>query len=125
MEPTTLTATAIATLVITKAFEKMGEKLGDKALNESGKLLSLLKQKEPDTVRAIESAQQKSLDYGQAYLINKQIDAAVEKYPEIGEAVAAVANAAEPQLTTNFIENWQGINIKGGNNTISNNTLNF
>ena len=69
MEPTTLTATAIATLVITKAFEKMGEKLGDKALNEGGKLLSLLKQKEPNTAQAIESAQQEPIDYGQAYLI--------------------------------------------------------
>ncbi|BAY13964.1 hypothetical protein [Calothrix sp. NIES-2098] len=124
MEPVTLTAAAIATLVITKAFEKTGEILGEKALEEGGKLFSLLKDKAPNTAAAIELAQTQPLDYGQAYLIGQQVEEAAKKDDEIAEAVAALAKEAQPQLTQT-IENYQGINIKGGTNTISGNTFNF
>jgi NADH dehydrogenase/NADH:ubiquinone oxidoreductase subunit G len=124
MEPVTLTAAAIATLVITKAFEKTGEILGEKALEQGGKLLSLLKRKEPTTAKAIELAQTQPLDYGQAYLIGQQVEEAAKKDDEIAEAVAALAKEAQPQLTQT-IENYQGIIIKGGTNTISGNTFNF
>jgi hypothetical protein len=93
MEPVTLTAAAIATLVITKAFEKTGEILGEKALEQGGKLLSLLKRKEPTTAKAIEQAQTQPLDYGQAYLIGQQVEEAAKKDNEIAEAVAALAKA--------------------------------
>jgi hypothetical protein len=125
MEPVSLTASAIATLVITKAFEKTGEIIGEKAWNEGEKLLVLLKRKEPNTAKVIEQAKTQSLDYGQAYLIGQQVEEAAKKDPEIAQAVEAVANEAQPQLTNTIIENWQGINIKGGTNTISGNTLNF
>jgi hypothetical protein len=125
MEPVTLTAAAIATLVITKAFEKTGEIIGEKAWNEGEKLLVLLKRKEPNTAKVIEQAKTQSLDYGQAYLIGQQVEEAAKKDPEIAQAVEAVANEAQPQLTNTIIENWQGINIKGGTNTISGNTFNF
>jgi hypothetical protein len=125
MEPVSLTAAAIATLVITKAFEKTGEIIGEKAWNEGEKLLVLLKRKEPNTAKVIEQAKTQSLDYGQAYLIGQQVEEAAKKDPEIAQAVEAVANEAQPQLTNTIIENWQGINIKGGTNTISGNTLNF
>ncbi|WP_392479288.1 hypothetical protein [Nostoc sp. C110] len=125
MEPVSLTAAAIATLVITKAFEKTGEIIGEKAWNEGEKLLVLLKRKEPNTAKVIEQAKTQSLDYGQAYLIGQQVEEAAKKDPEIAQAVEAVANEAQPQLTNTIIENWQGINIKGGTNTISGNTFNF
>jgi hypothetical protein len=125
MEPVSLTASAIATLVITKAFEKTGQIIGEKAWNEGEKLLVLLKRKEPNTAKVIEQAKTQSLDYGQAYLIGQQVEEAAKKDPEIAQAVEAVANEAQPQLTNTIIENWQGINIKGGTNTISGNTLNF
>ncbi|QLE40653.1 hypothetical protein FD723_09405 [Nostoc sp. C052] len=125
MEPVSLTAAAIATLVITKAFEKTGEIIGEKAWNEGEKLLVLLKRKEPSTAKVIEQSKTQPLDYGQAYLIGQQVEEAAKKDPEIAQAVEAVANEAQPQLTNTIIENWQGINIKGGTNTISGNTLNF
>ena len=125
MEPVSLTAAAIATLVIIKAFEKTGEIIGEKAWKEGEKLLVLLKRKEPSTAKVIEQAKAQPLDYGQAYLIGQQVEAAAKKDPEIAQVVEAVANEAQPQLTNTIIENWQGINIKGGTNTISGNTLNF
>ncbi|MEH1824148.1 MAG: hypothetical protein V7L22_02050 [Nostoc sp.] len=125
MEPVSLTAGAIATLVIIKAFEKTGEIIGEKAWNEGEKLLVLLKRKEPSTAKFIEQAKTQPLDYSQAYLIGQQVDEAAKKDPEIAQAVEAVANEAQPQLTNTIIENWQGINIKGGTNTISGNTFNF
>ncbi|MEH2198447.1 hypothetical protein [Nostoc sp.] len=125
MEPVSLTAAAIATLVIIKAFEKTGEIIGEKAWNEGEKLLILLKRKEPSTAKVIEQAKTQPLDYGQAYLIGQQVEKAAKKNPEIAQAVEAVANEAQSQMTNTIIENWQGINIKGGTNTISGNTLNF
>ncbi|NMF63236.1 hypothetical protein DP113_15840 [Brasilonema octagenarum UFV-E1] len=125
MEPATLTAAAIATLVITKSFEKTGEIIGEKAWNEGEKLLLLLKRKEPDTAKTIELAQKQPLDYGKASLIGQQVEKAAKKDSEIAQAVSAVANEAQPQLTKTIIENWQGINVKGGTNSISGNTFNF
>jgi hypothetical protein len=125
MDPASLTAAAIATLVITKAFEKTGEIIGEKAWEAGGNLLSLLKRKAPDTAKAIEMAQAQPLDYGQAYLLGEQVEAAAKQDAEIDQAVTDVANAAQPQLTKTIIENWRGINIKGGTNTISGNTFNF
>ncbi|MEH2261098.1 hypothetical protein [Nostoc sp.] len=125
MEPVSLTAAAIATLVITKAFEKTGEIISEKAWDEGEKLLVLLKRKEPSTAKAIEQAKTQPLDYSQAYLVGQQVEEAAKKDPEIAQAVEAVANEAQPQLTNTIIENWQGINIKGGTNTISGNTFNF
>jgi hypothetical protein len=125
MEPASLTAAAIATLVITKAFEKTGEIVGEKVWQEGEQLLSLLKRKEPSTASAIELTQALPLDYSRAYLIGQQVEEAAQKDPEIAEAVEAVAKEAQPKLTNTIIENWQGINIKGGTNTISGNTFNF
>ena len=124
MEPVSLTAAAIATLVITKAFEKTGEVLGEKAWDEGEKLLVLLKRKEPSTAKVIEQAKTQPLDYGQAYLIGQQVEEAAKKDDEIAQAVAALAKEAQPQLTQT-IENYKGIIIKGGTNTVSGNTFHF
>lgn len=140
MEPLSLTAGAIATLVLTKALEKTGEKLGEKAIEQGGKLMQLLKHKSPETASAIELvaqrpelAEQQPLDYGEAVLVEK-VETAAEVHPEIKAAIEDLAVKVEaatqksPQLAEvvkTVIENWQGINIKGGNNTINNPNLTF
>ena len=44
--------------------------------------------------------------------------------PELKATMEVLANAARPEVPMT-IENWKGINIKGGTNTVSGNTLNF
>lgn len=129
MEP--LTAGLIATLVLTKAFEKTGEKLGEKALEQSGKLMQMLKHKSPETASAIEVAtqspelaQQQPEDYGEAVLVEK-IESASNSDSEIAAAVQALAETVKAQTPATTIENWKGINIKGGNPTINNPNFNF
>jgi hypothetical protein len=129
MEPVTLTAAAIATLVITKAFEKTGEILGEKVLEQSGKLLSLLKRKEPSTAAAIEQAQAQPLDYGDAYLVG-QVEDAAKKDPEIAQAVEAVADAvkSQPGIIQNFtntVDKNYGGNVGNVANDNRNQTFNF
>jgi tetratricopeptide (TPR) repeat protein len=93
MEPAIFTAAAIATLVITKAFEKTGEKLGEKVLEESGKLLSKLKEKKPSVANAVELAQQQPFNYGEAVL--EEVEAAAQADPEINKALKDVEAAAK------------------------------
>lgn len=129
MEP--LTAGLIATLVLTKAFEKTGEKLGEKVLEQGGKLMQLLKHKSPDTASAIEVvaqtpelAQQQPEDYGEAVLVEK-IESAASSDAEIAGAVNALAEIVKSQTPATTIENWKGINIKGGSPIINNPEFNF
>jgi hypothetical protein len=130
--PTELRFALIATLILTKAFEKQGEKIGEKVFELGGKLLTLLKQKDLKTATAIEQvaqnprlAEQQPADFGEAKLI-EQVEQLAIGDPEVKaaiEAVAALAKKESPQAWA--IENWKGINIKGGENTISGNTFNF
>lgn len=132
MEPVALTAAAIATLVLTKAIEKSGEKLGEAVLEQGGKLLSLLKRKSPNTATAIEKvaenpelATQQPLDYGEAVLV-KKVEKAAGEDSEIETAVQAVVDAMKSQAQmTQVIENWQGINIKGGSPVINRPSFDF
>jgi hypothetical protein len=124
MEP--FTAGAIATLVLTKAIEKAGETLGEKVMEKSGKLMQLLKRKSPDTASAIEVAaqhpelvEQKPEDYGEAVLVEK-VESAAKSDSEIAQAVQGLADAVKAQTPATTIENWKGINIKGGSPTINN-----
>lgn len=129
MEPVSLTVGGIAALVVTKALEKGGEILGEKALEAGGKLLSLLKRKKPETAKAIESAQEQPLDYGQAVLIGQQIDEAAKQHPEIAEAVTEVANAVKVPptiiqnftntVTTNYGGNVGNVSIQNQNQTFN------
>lgn len=95
----------------------------------------MLEDRFPDTAGAIELAaqrpelaQQQPLDYGEAVLVEK-VEQAANADPEIKAAIEDLAATQEnPQVAAavkTVIENWQGINIKGGNNTINNPTLNF
>jgi hypothetical protein len=122
MEPVSLTAGAI---VITKAFEKTGEILGEKALEKGGELLVLLRRKKPDTANAIEEAQQKPLDYGQAYLeATTKVEEAAKEDPEIAQAVENVADAvkSQPAAVQNLSKLAEkiGMVIQGGTVNITN-----
>ncbi|PSB30757.1 hypothetical protein [Stenomitos frigidus] len=138
MEPiTTWSIATIATIIATKGLEKSGEKLGEGVMKLGSHLLSLLKQKAPETATAIEQAPTQ-LDEQQATALSQQVEQAAIAHPEVKlaaealaanpearqivEALAAMAKENQQGWT---IENWKGINIKGGENTISGNTLNF
>lgn len=128
-ESISLTASMIATLVITKAFEKTGEILGEKALEQGGKLLSLLKRKEPNRASAIELAQTQPLDYGQASLV-EQIEEAAKKDPEIAQAVEALADTVKSQPSviqnfTNTVDKNYGGNVGNVSIENQNQTFNF
>lgn len=125
------TAGTIATLVLTKAFEKVGETLGEKVMEKSGKLMQLLKRKSPDTASAIEAVaqhpelvEQQPEDYGEAVLVDK-VESVANSDSEIAAAVQALAYAVKTQVPATTIENWKGINIKGGSPTINNPNLTF
>ena len=132
MEPITAGAIALITLLLDKTLDKTGEKIVDKAFEQGGKLVKLLKAKSPETGTAIEKvaenpqlAKQQPEDYGEAVLVEK-VESAAKTDPEIRAEVEALAETvqSQPQLTQ-VIENWKGINIKGGSPTINNPTFNF
>jgi uncharacterized protein YjgD (DUF1641 family) len=126
-EPVTLTTAAIATLILTKAFEKTGEKVTEAVWKQGEKLLALLKRKAPETAGAIEKAaqnpqlaEQQPAEFG--VLVEQVEKAAID--PDVQAALEELARMAQAQNPV-VIENWKGINIKGGVNTVSGNTLNF
>lgn len=130
-DPVSLSAGAIAVLVATKAFEKTGEKLSESTWNLVSKFLGSLKRKDPSTATAIEKvAQQPKLadqqpeDYGEAVLVEK-VESAANSDSEIAAAVKALADAVKSQVPPTTIENWKGINIKGGSPTINNPNFTF
>jgi hypothetical protein len=132
MEPISLTAGAIATLVLTKGVEKIGEKLGETVMEKGGELMKLLQRKSPETASAIqvvaerpELAEQQPEDYGVAVLEAK-VEEAAKSDSEIAAAIQTLAEMVKSQpQASQVIENWKGINIKGGNPNISNNTFTF
>jgi hypothetical protein len=128
-EPVSMTAAAIATLILTKAFEKTGEKLTETVWKQGEKLLALLKRKAPETAGAIAAvaenpqlAEQRPAEFGVAVLVEKVEVAAND--PDVRAELEELARMAEAQNPV-VIENWKGINIKGGVNTVSGNTFNF
>ena len=128
-EPVTMTAAAIATLILTKAFEKTGEKVTEAVWKQGEKLLALLKHKAPGTAGAIATvaqnpqlAERQPANFGVAVLVEQLEKAAID--PEVRVELEQLATMAQAQNSV-VIENWKGINIKGGVNTVSGNTLNF
>ncbi|BCL35911.1 hypothetical protein [Nostoc sp. MS1] len=84
----TAVATAIANVLWTKAQEKIGENIGDVLWTAPSKLIELLRQK--DKAPSLTSNEPQPLDYGQAVL---ELKAAVDKDPEIAQAVVDVETA--------------------------------
>ena len=128
-DPVTLSAATIATLIATKAFEKTGEQLSEKVWGLVENFLTSLKRRDPHTATAIEKvaaqpalAEQEPGNYSPAVLTGKVEEAMID--PEVKATVEVLANTASPEVPMT-IENWKGINIKGGTNTVSGNTFNF
>jgi hypothetical protein len=135
MEPVTVVL-GLAAIIGTGALTKIGENITDKLIQYVKNYREFLKRKAPNskTVKALEAGG--SIDYGQAH---QELES-VAKDAEAIELVAAIQdelvanpklvewieqelNQKQSQLTT--IENWKGINIKGGINTVKDNTFNF
>ncbi len=118
------------TLILTKAFEKQGEKLGEAVWKKAESVMGLLMKKAPETAVAIEkvvqtpelAVQQPSL-YGHGEL-SQQIEELVVRDVEVRSALESLVQEASPQMPLT-IENWQGINIKGGVNTVQGITQTF
>lgn len=136
MEPLTILI-AIAGIVATGALSKVGENVTDEAVAKSKRLLSKIRAKSPKTAIAIERADQQPLDYGQAYLEIQAKSQSDEDFNNLLENMKSLVLAdlrllqmveqelnKSPQLAT-IIEDWKGINIKGGINTITGNTFQF
>jgi hypothetical protein len=137
MDPLTILI-AIAGIVATGALTKVGENVADSVSLKSNELLSRIKQDSPKTAVLIESSDQHPLDYGKAYLeiepiaknneditkLLKETKELVLSEPKVAEIVEQELNRANPQIST-VIENWKGINIKGGINTVTGNTFQF
>jgi hypothetical protein len=136
MEPVTLFL-SLAAIVGTGALTKVGENIADAATKPTQRFLDFLKRKAPEssTVQLLEAGE--SIDYGKAYLelepISQEPEAIalleavkiqVEANPELAAQVEAELNGNPAQIST-VIENWKGINIKGGTNVIKDNTFNF
>jgi hypothetical protein len=133
MEPVTLLL-GLAAIVGTGALTKVGENITDAATQ---RFFDFLKRKAPDsaTVKLLEAGE--SIDYGKAYLELKPISQEpeaialleavkleVEANPELAAKVEAELNGNSAQVST-VIENWKGINIKGGTNDFRNSTFTF
>ncbi|UKP01310.1 hypothetical protein [Nostoc sp. UHCC 0870] len=132
MEPLTAGAIAFLYLLMDKTLDKTGDAIINQAFEQGGKLLQLLKRKSPETGSAIERvaqhpelAQKQPDDYGEAVLVEKVKKEAYAD-PEIRAYVEALAQTVKSQPQINkVIENWKGINIKGGTNTFTDTTFNF
>ncbi|MHC5916252.1 MAG: hypothetical protein ACYTXE_35835 [Nostoc sp.] len=152
MEPLTAGAIALVTLLLNKTFEKTGEIIVAKAFEQGDKVLELFKHKSRDTADALEAAvknaalpQGQREDIGEAVLLEKiksaahadpeikaavealasDVDAAAQKSPQLTAVIQALEKAVISQSTSVINENWQGINFKNANPTISNNTFKF
>jgi hypothetical protein len=127
MEPISLTAGAIATLVVTKAFEKSGEVLGEKALEQSGKLVKLIKEKFPKTSEKLALVPENPEYLGEAVL---EVETAAKQDDEVKATVEAIANAVKSQpkynqMIKNIVKNNYGGNVGTTENDNRTQTFNF
>lgn len=137
MDPLTILI-AVAGIVATGALSKAGENIADNVLSKAKQLLSRIEDELPQIATAIKNAEKHPIDYGQAYL---EIEAVAKSDPEmqnllqemkeealnnqkVEQVVENELNRSSSKLET-VIEDWQGINIKGGINSITGNTFHF
>lgn len=127
MEPLSLTAGAIATLVVTKAFEKSGEVLGEKALEQSGKLVKLIKEKFPKASEKLALVPENPEYLGEAVL---EVETAAQQDDEVKATVEAIADAVKSQpkynqMIKNIVKNNYGGNVGTTENDNRTQTFNF
>lgn len=101
MEPLELTAIAIVIRVLTSIGTPIAQgalgKVGENLLEAGGNLWQQLQAKRPQLAAAIEGANEKPMDYGEAVL---ELQTAAKQDPEIREAVEQLATEAQadPEL---------------------------
>ncbi len=138
MEP--LTTGAIALLLF------LGEKLIDWGISKAyDTAFEELKTISPETAEKLALPPKERENIGEAVLVEmvedtaknqpklqkalevlgKEVEAKANNNTELATAFNQLAQKLKTQNPTIVNENWQGINIKGGNNTISNNTFSF
>ncbi|MBD2690842.1 hypothetical protein [Anabaena catenula] len=126
MEP--LTAGAIPTERFAIAFlALLGEKTLEKTVEISiGKafdyVLKLLKRKSPETAADIEAA---AADEEIKVALEDLAANAKTANPELEKAIQELIEIVKTQCQTTPVENWQGINTKGGTVNISSPQFNF
>ncbi len=138
MEP--LTTGAIALLLF------LGEKLIDWGISKAyDTAFEVLKTISPETAEKLALPPKERENIGEAVLVEMVEDTA-KNQPELQEALEVLGKEVEAKANNNtelatafnqfaqklktqnptiVNENWQGINIKGGTNTVSNNTFTF
>lgn len=129
-------ATAIAGVVATGSLSAVGEHITDNVLSKSKQLLSYIENKSPRVASHIENAEQEPIDYEQAC---REIEDIAKSDPEMKKLLQEmkelvdmnrkVAEMVKYELNNSnsgrktVIENWKGINNKGGINIITGNML--
>ncbi|WP_107670183.1 hypothetical protein [Cyanothece sp. BG0011] len=123
-------ATALLTLLAKQTYDatsktlvkKTSDKLADIALTQANKILQLLKNRFPDKLNKLETTVNNSSDVIDAEVIEEvanQDDEIKKEIEKLGEMIQENSEAKQ------VIENWKGINMKGGTNIVKNNTLNI
>ncbi len=108
-----------------KFVAKASDQVSSAILEQINNVFSKLKTKSPDNAAKLEEAVN-SDDVIDAEVIKNNIEEAANSDDEIKQELEKLSKMIQenPELKQ-VIENWKGINIKGGVNTIQNNTLNF
>ncbi len=128
---------ATAGIVVTGSLSRVGANITDGVISKYKELLSRIRNKQPSIAIILEDTAE-SVDYAQVVPavealaksdleIRRLLQEMTERVFNDRTVLAEVEhelNKANVQLS-GVIENWKGINIKGGNNTIRDNTFQF
>ena len=138
MEP--LTTGAIALLLfcgeqliewgINKAYDSAFDKLREKSPNTAKQLKLAPGEREyigeAVLVEMVENTAKNEPELQEALkVLGEEVQAKANKNTELEIAFNQLAQSVKAQNPSIINENWQGINIKGGTNTVQNNTFNF
>ncbi len=105
---------------------KASEQISTVILEQGNKILATIKSKFPEKAKQLEEAANKSQDIIDAEVIKNDIEEVVNNDDEIKKAIEKLGEMIQANTEAKqVIENWKGINIKGGTTTINNPTLNF
>ncbi len=127
----------IAGIVATGSLSKVGVNITDSVICKTNQLLFYIQDKLPQIATSLKNIEQ-PIDYSHIYSelklvanndremqkLLQETKEAVQNDPKVAQAAKQELNNARPQIST-IVENWNGINIKGRNNSISGNTFNF
>lgn len=128
---------SVAGIVATGSLSKIGVNITDNVLLKSKQLLALIKNKLPHIANILQN-NDRSINYGQVYTeikavadsnpqmkkLLQEMAQAVSEDSEVAHRVEYELNKPNTQLST-VIENWNGINVKGGTPLITGNKFIF